>query len=115
MTICKQGDVFLVRFVFSEERGGKRRPVVVVSTTKYHRKRQEVIVAAVTSNVDRLLVGDHHIQGWKKAGLLFPSVATGIIRTVKHSMLERRLGKIPSPDLQAILGQLQKVLGLGTR
>ena len=114
MTICEQGDVFLVRFVFSEERGSKRRPVVVVSTTEYHRKRQEVIVAAITSNVDRLLVGDHRIQGWKKAGLLFPSVATGIIRTIKNAMLERRLGRMPSSDMQAILGQLRKVLGLGT-
>jgi len=105
----------LVRFVFSDDRGSKRRPVVVVSTYKYHRGRQEAIVAAITSNVDRLLVGDHRIQGWKKAGLLFPSVATGIIRTIKHDMIERRLGRMTASDMQAIQGQLRKVLGLGAK
>ncbi len=115
MTSYKQNDVVLVRFVFSDERGSKRRPVVVVSTYRYHRGRKEAIVAAITSNVDRLLVGDHRIQGWKKAGLLFPSVATGIIRTIKHAMIERRLGRMPASDIRAIREHLRQVLGLGAK
>ena len=108
----QQGEVVLVRFVFSDESGAKRRPVVVLSTDVYQRGRQETIVAAITSNVQRLLTGDHLLVGWQEAGLLFPSVATGIVRTVKQAMIERRLGRVTAEDLQAILAQMRVVLGL---
>ncbi|MCD6554529.1 MAG: type II toxin-antitoxin system PemK/MazF family toxin [Anaerolineae bacterium] len=112
MTGYEQGDVVLVRFVFTDESGAKRRPTVIVSTSDYHQGRQEAIVAAITSNVDRMLVGDHLIEGWREAGLLFPSVATGIIRTIKQTMIERRLGAMPNGDMAAIKRQLQYILGL---
>ncbi len=112
MISYEQGDVVLVHFAFTEETGAKRRPAVIVSTSNYHSGRQEAIMAAITSNVDRLLIGDHLIAGWQEAGLLFPSVATGIIRTIKQSMIERRLGVMPPADMQAIQEQLRQVLGL---
>lgn len=112
MIAYERGDVVLVRFVFTDESGAKRRPAVVVSTSEYHRGRQEVIVVAITSNVDRLLVGDHLISGWREAGLLYPSVATGIVRTIKQGMIERRLGAMPQADMQAIQEQLRHVMGL---
>ena len=108
----EQGDVVLVRFVYTDETGTKRRPAVVLSTNDYHQGRQEAIVAAITSNVHRLLVGDHLIDGWQEAGLLFPSIATGIIRTIKQAMIDRRLGEMPTADMQAILAQVSQVLGL---
>jgi mRNA interferase MazF len=113
MTSYEQGEVVLVRFVFTDETGAKRRPAVIVSTSDYQRGRQEAIVAAITSNVDRLLVGDHLIAGWREAGLLFPSVATGVIRTIKQAMIERRLGVMPPADMQAIREKLRQVMGLG--
>jgi len=112
MTDCEQGDVVLVRFIFTDETGAKRRPAVIISTGDYHRGRQEAIMAAITSNVDRLLVGDHLIAGWQEAGLLFPSVATGIIRTIQQAMIERRLGVMPPADMQAIREKLRQVMGL---
>jgi mRNA interferase MazF len=112
MTACEQGDVVLVRFVFTGERGAKRRPALIVSSDQYHRGRQEAIIAAITSNVARVLVGDHLIAGWREAGLLFPSVSTGVIRTIKQGMIERRLGAIPAGDLQAIRDKLRQALAL---
>jgi len=112
MTNYEQGDVVLVRFVFSDEAGVKRRPAVILSTSDYHEGRQEAIVAAITSNVDRLLVGDHLITGWREAGLLFPSVATGIIRIIKQTMIERWLGAMPPADMQAVRENLRGVMGL---
>jgi len=102
----------LVRFVFTEETAAKRRPAVIISTSNYHDGRQEAIMAAITSNVDRLLIGDHLIADWQEAGLLFPSVATGIIRTIKQAMIERRLGVMPLADMQAVQKKLRQVLGL---
>jgi mRNA interferase MazF len=111
-TDYEQGDVVLVRFTYTDETGAKRRPAVILSTGDYHQGRQEAIIAAITSNVQRLLVGDHLIEGWQEAGLLFPSVATGIIRTIKRATIERQLGKMPAGDMQAIQDKMRHILGL---
>jgi mRNA interferase MazF len=99
MTVYTRGDVVLVSFVFSDDSGKKLRPAVVVSSTAYNRARQEVIVAAVTSNVRRRLFDDYLIANWKEAGLLFPSVATVILRTIKRTMIERKLGSMSKTNL----------------
>jgi mRNA interferase MazF len=111
-TNYEQGDVILVRFVFADETGAKRRPAAILSTDDYHQSRQEAIIAAITSNVQRLLAGDHLIEGWQEAGLLFPSVATGIIRTIKQGMIVRHLGEMPAADMQTIRNEIKYVLGL---
>ncbi|MCL5982534.1 MAG: type II toxin-antitoxin system PemK/MazF family toxin [Firmicutes bacterium] len=111
MTAYNRGDVVLVNFLFADESKAKRRPAVIISTDIYNLGRQEVIIAAITSNVGRLMMGDHLIDGWQKAGLLLPSVATGIIRTIKQEMINRKLGSMPSTDMQAIEDVLQQALG----
>lgn len=115
MTRCSRGDVVLVNFMFSEETGEKRRPAVIVSTDAYHQGRQEAIIAAITGTTDRILVGDHFISYWQEAGLLFPSVATVIIRTIKQDMIAKKIGTMPQPDMQAIENNLRDVLGLNQR
>jgi mRNA interferase MazF len=107
-----RGDVVLVPFLFSEGTGVKLRPALVLSSSGYHRGRQEIIVAAITGNVRRRLFGDQAVADWKTAGLLFPSVVTGILRTVKQSMLERRLGALAQNDLAAVEAQLRRSLDL---
>ena len=112
MTAYRRGDVVLVDFVFSDTSGRKLRPAVVISASAYHRARQEVIVAAITSNIDRHLFGDYLITNWREAGLLFPSVATAIIRTIKHTMIHRRLGSMAKPDVEALDRELRRFLSL---
>jgi len=115
MTEFNRGDIVLVSFVFSDETGERRRPAVIVSSEAYHRSRQEAIIAAITSRTDRILVGDHLISDWQGAGLLFPSVATGIIRTIKQGMIAKKLGTMPQPDMQGIEDNLRDALGLKRR
>jgi len=112
MTEYSRGDVVLVSFVFPDQTGVKRRPAVIVSSDAYHQGRQEAIIAAITSRTDRLMVGDHLIGDWREAGLLFPSVATGIVRTIKQGVIARRLGVMPKGDMQAIDGKLRVIFGL---
>ncbi|MBI5482492.1 MAG: type II toxin-antitoxin system PemK/MazF family toxin [Deltaproteobacteria bacterium] len=102
----------LVGFVFADESGKKLRPALIVSSAAYHRGRHEVVVAAITSNVDRRLVGDHLVAEWKAAGLLFPSVVTGILRTVKRDMVERRVGSLQQADQRAVDLALRRSLAL---
>jgi len=72
---------------------------------------QEVVVAAITSNVRPRLFGDHLIADWRGAGLLFPSLVTGILRTIKRTMIERKLGSVPKADMEAVNRELQRSLG----
>jgi mRNA interferase MazF len=111
MIACVRGDIVLVGFVFSDESGRKVRPALVISPPAYQRARGEVIVAAITSNVRRRLFADHLLADWKAAGLLFPSVATAIVRTVKGTMIDRKLGSLTGADLQAVERQLRRALG----
>ncbi len=60
----------------------------------------------------RAVFGDHVISDWKGAGLLFPSVATAIFRTIKRAMIDRKLGTMPKPDLEAIDRVLRQSLAL---
>ncbi len=112
MTGYERGDIVLVSFTFSDETGERRRPAVIVSSDAYHQSRQEAIIAAITSRTDRILQGDHLISDWQGAGLLFPSIATGIIRTIKQGMIAKKLGTMPLPDMKRIEGNLRDALGL---
>lgn len=112
MIAFRHGDVVLVRFVFSDESGVKLRPTLVVSTERYHTGRREAIVAAITSNVKRVLHGDHEVRAWSEAGLLYPSVVTGIIRTIKRDMIAATLGHVAEADLVAVKGRFREIVDL---
>ena len=105
-------DVVLGNFLFSEETGNKRRPVLVLSSPEYHRGRQESVVAAVTSDTRRVLLGDLLMEDWEYAGLPLPSVVTSIIRTIKHGMIERKLGRVSDKDMANVENNLINTLGL---
>ena len=111
-TGVRRGDVVLVRFVFADELGVKRRPVLVLSADEYHADRAEIVVAAITSNVGRLLPGDGLLKEWRRAGLAKPSVATGILRTIKAAMIDATLGAVAKADLGAVEDRLRRMLGL---
>ena len=112
MIAYRRGDVVLVGFVFSDESGTRLRPALIMSSEAYHQARQEVIVAAITSNVTRPLFGDYLITAWQDAGLLFPSLVTGIIRTIKQTMVRRKLGSMAGPDEEAFGRLLRRSLAL---
>ena len=113
MTLYNRGDVVLIGFVFADETGAKQRPAVIISSDTYHQQRQEAIISAITSKTDRILVADCLISDWQEAGLLFPSVATGIIRTIKQGMITHRLGTMSQSDLKEVNKQLSIALGQG--
>lgn len=112
MTSYKRGDIVLVSFIFSDETGAKQRPALIVSADTYNNARQEIIISAITSRTDRILTGDYLVKNWKAAGLLAPSVVTGIVRTIKQSMIVRKLGTMSSSDLKEIGKNLRVILQL---
>ena len=107
----KRGDIVLVDFGFSEGTGSKKRPTLIISSDDYHKGRQEVIVVAITGNIKRALFGDTKIDKWKEVGLIYPSLVTGIIRTIKDSMIIHKLGTLLQQDLQKVQKNLGKAMG----
>ncbi|MFH1847142.1 MAG: type II toxin-antitoxin system PemK/MazF family toxin [Candidatus Omnitrophota bacterium] len=112
MTKYKCKDVVLVDVVFSDGSGIKKRPALVLSSNEYHKSRREVIIAAVTSNVHRVLCGDTKIKKWKEAGLLVPSLVTGIIQTITGKLINRKLGILEEEDFQKVQKSLKRAVEL---
>ena len=112
MTSFSRGDIVLVKFVFADEKGAKQRPGLIVSTDRYHQGRRETILVAITSSVGRLLIGDYKIKAWRESGLLYPSIVTGIVRTIKHDMIASKMGELPASELHAVEDKLREILGL---
>ncbi len=112
MTKCKKGAVVLAKILFTDGSETKKRPVVIVSGSHYNAKREEVIVAAITSNTIRRIFGDIKIEKWKEAGLLFPSVVTGILLSIKKSLIDKQLGEMSDEDLGKVDDNLQRCLGI---
>lgn len=98
----------MVDFGFTEGKGSKKRPALIISSDGYHKNRQEIIIAAITSNTERVLFGDTKISEWKNAGLLYPSLVTAIIRTIKNSLILRKLGILSKPDFQEVVANIRK-------
>jgi len=107
----KQGEIVLVDFGFSEGTGYKKRPALIISSNNYQKNRQDVIVAAITHNIKRVLFGDTRIAKWKEAGLRYPSLVTGIIRTIKRDVIIHKLGVLSKQDLQKVQENLKKTIG----
>ncbi len=108
----KPGDIILVNFLFSEGGGVKKRPALVISDEKYQQERQEMVMAAITSNIERRLMGDTIVNEWKKAGLALPSMVTAIIRTIKQAMITRRVGTLTAHDYECVKKSLRNVIDL---
>jgi len=83
-----------------------------VSTDRYHEGRRETILAAITSNVGRLLAGDYKIRAWRESGLPYPSIVTGIIRTIKQDMIAGKMGELTASELHSVENKLREILAL---
>jgi mRNA-degrading endonuclease toxin of MazEF toxin-antitoxin module len=85
-----------------------------LSSDEYTEDRQEAVVSAITSNTRRILTGDYLMVDWEDSGLIFPSIVTGVLRTIKQSMIERKMGEISPRDLAEIESNLTQILELNS-
>ena len=106
------GEVVLVRFPFTDQRGSKQRPAAIVSSPIYHRHRPDRIILAITSRtgVDEDF-GVHQLRDWKAAGLLKPSAFKPVITTVESDLILRRLGRLTATDRSILTDLLATMIG----
>ncbi|RCK75985.1 MAG: hypothetical protein OZSIB_3332 [Candidatus Ozemobacter sibiricus] len=84
--------------------------MVVLSGHQFNSKREGVVVAAITSNTIRRIFGDIKLLKWKEAGLLYPSVVTGILLSIKKTLVEKKLGTLDADDLKRVDDNLRTCL-----
>lgn len=110
---CARGDVILVRFPFTDLKGGKGRPAIVVSTAEYNRAGDDIIATAITGNLKATRhPGDYLLEGWREAGLLKESLAKSVVFTIEKSLVMHKLGKLSKIDMQGVSKGMLTALGL---
>jgi hypothetical protein len=59
-----------------------------------------------------MLVGDYKIKAWRESGLLYPSIVTGIVRTIKQEIVVSRVGELPASEMRFVDEKLREILAL---
>lgn len=106
------GDVILVPFPFSDQRGTKQRPAAVISSSTYHRQRPDLIILAITSR-QSVPAGESEarVGEWREAGLLKPSTLKPVVTTIARTLVRRRLGRLCDSDRMKLKELLAGMIG----
>ena len=112
MKAIRQGEVYWLDFgPSSGSAPAERHPCVVVQSDVFNSSRiATTVVCLITSNLDRAAAPGNVPLKKGDAHLPKPSVVNvSKVVTVDKADLEERLGKIPSPALNAVLAGLRLV------
>jgi mRNA interferase MazF len=113
MTNCKQGDVILVPFPFTDLTMVKQRPALVLSADWFNTSRDDCVLAAITSQIPTELQPDEYrlsASDLGAGGLPKPSlVRLGKLFTISKSLLRKRLGTLPKATMVVVLKQMEQV------
>ena len=83
-----------------------------LSSDEYTEGRQEAVVSSITGNTRRILTGDYLMVDWEDSGLIFPSVVTGVLRTVDRDTVAEKLGVLGEGDLRSVDNSLRLSLAI---
>ncbi len=113
MTRCKQGDVILVPFPFTDLTTVKQRPALVLSADWLNVSRNDCVVAAITSQIPFDLQPDEYrlsADDLLAGGLLKPSlVRLGKLFTMSKNLFRKQLGTLPKATMAVVLEQVEQV------
>jgi mRNA interferase MazF len=111
MTTYNQGDVLLVPYLFTDQRGSKQRPSVVISGNAYNRTHPDVILAPITGHAVAA-TDEVSLVSWQAAGLLKPSSVKPVLSSFDTRLVRRRLGALTTADWEAVSAMFRRVLDL---
>ena len=102
----------LVRFPFTDQRGGKQRPAVLVSSNAYNQTRPDIVLIAITSQIQiKAGFGEAVIRDWQAAGLLKPSAIKPVVFTAEKAIVRKTLGQLSDKDQQGLKAIIEAVIG----
>jgi mRNA interferase MazF len=106
---CKQWDVVVVPFPFSNQPGSKRRPALVLSDRSFNTLGHSVL-AMITSSGHRPWPGDVAVSDYESAGLRKSCLVRLKLFTLDNRLLAKRIGHLATGDQEQIEGQLKTYL-----
>jgi mRNA-degrading endonuclease toxin of MazEF toxin-antitoxin module len=106
---CKQWDVVVVPFPFSNQAGTKRRPALVLSDRSFN-IRGHTVLAMVTTSGHRSWPGDVALSDSKAAGLHMHCIVRLKLFTLDNRLLVKRIGGLSFKDQKQITLQLHTYL-----
>ena len=106
---CKQWDVVVVPFPFSNQPGTKRRPALVLSERNFN-IRGHTVLAMVTTSGHRSWPGDVVLSDYKAAGLQIRCIVRLKLFTLDNRLVVKRIGCLPNIDQKKISSLLKTYL-----
>ena len=98
---CKQWEIILVPFPFTDLMSSKRRPALIISPDEYN-KNPDVVIAFITSKLDlEYRSGDYKINEWELADLPKPSMIRMKFATIDRSIIVKKIGRLSEKDIKA--------------
>lgn len=109
----QRGDIWLVKYPYTDLSSTKVRPAVICSTDAYHAEQPDIIVAALTSSISAATASlDYILQDWTAAGRRFESAFKPVVATLDPSLALHRVGEVASIDLKEIESRLRRAFAL---
>lgn len=105
MTNYEFGEIFLLKFPYSEGLREAKRPAILLAETD----KEDIVVSKVTST-DKRGKYDIVINNWKSVGLLYPSVIRiDKLATLSKSRIYRKLGKLDNSYSTLIKNKIKQL------
>lgn len=108
--ICRQYDIVVVPFPFTDRRASKRRPALALSTVEFNTEAGHTVLAMITSADNPAWPLDVAIDS-ARAGLRAASKVRMKLFTLDNRMILRRVGSLHDIDLQAVTQAMKQLLG----
>lgn len=103
-TPYEKWDIILVSFPFTDSKSSKKRPAVIVSPKQYN-GGDNVIILQISSQKGRH-EEDYEIKNWESANLPLPSYIKMKFATIKKSIIQKKLGRLPEDDIRVFKNYL---------
>src|SRR5438876_8614075 len=103
---CKQWDLVVVPFPFSNQPGTKRRPALVISDRSLN-VRGHTVLAMITTSGHRPWPGDVALSNYKAAGLHMQCIVRLKLFTLDNRLLMKGIDRLSAGDQKKISAQLK--------
>ncbi len=107
--ICKQWDVVVVPFPFTEQAGTKRRPAVVLSKKKFN-DHGHTLLLMITTQGHQPWPGDTEITQFQVSGLSRICVVRLKAFTLDNRLILKQLGALSTRDRRVVTQHVQQYL-----
>jgi mRNA interferase MazF len=109
--ICRQYDVVVVPFPFTDRRASKRRPALALSSETFGAESGHTVLAMITSAANPPWPLDIPVNS-TSAGLRTPSKVRMKLFTLDNRLILRRAGSLHEPDTRAVAQALGQLFGM---